>query len=222
MIRARGLVGLAVLPVLALTGCGTTAEYHPGVALRVGDQTVSTQRVAELADDYCTAVVDQLQGQALPRTYLNGRVASSLALRSAAQQFLDEHGATADSSYDEAVTQAEAQLATMKPAARDAIIEVQGAELFVGAAETAVGRDLPGGGASADAAKAAGQKAFASWLDRHQVELSPRYGVDLDHGTVVPGDTGVSFAASDVARSAAAGQPDPAYAASLPARQRCG
>lgn len=222
MIRARGLVGLAVLPVLALTGCGTSADYNPGIALRVGDQTVSTQRVAEVADDYCDAVVDQLQGQPLPRTYLNGRVVSSLAQRAAAEQFLAEHGVAADPSYDEAVAQAEQQLTKMKPAARDAIIEVQGAELFVTAAVTAVGRELPGGAASDEAAKAAGQKAFARWLDRHDVELSPRYGVSLDHGTVVPGDTGTSFAVSKVARSAAAAQPDPAYAASLPANQRCG
>src|SRR5690242_3248170 len=76
--RVRPLVGLAVVPLVLLTGCGATPDLNPGVAARVGDETVSTQRVADLSSTFCQAVDDQLSGQALPNHYLNSRVAGSL------------------------------------------------------------------------------------------------------------------------------------------------
>ena len=222
MTRVRPLVGLAAVPLVLLTGCGTNQELAPGLAARVGDQTVSTHRVADLATTFCSAVSDQLSGQALANHYVNSRVAGSLVLRSAAEQFLADNHAQPDSSYAAAVKQAEAQLGSMSTAERDAIVEVQGAETYVAAATTAVGRQELGGSASADQAAAAGEKKFEAWLDDHHVVVDPRYGLAIKKGQAVLEDTGLSYALSQTATKADATQPDATYAAGLPSTQRCG
>jgi hypothetical protein len=213
--------GLAVAAVL-LTGCGAVPDLNPGVAVRVGDDTVTSQHVADLASDYCDAAAGQLKGQPLPRHYLNGRVAGSLALRSAADQLLAETGTTADASYDAAVKQAESQLGDLEPAQRAAIVEVQGSEIYVAAAELAIGKKTLGGTPSDADATAAGHKAFLSWIDDHDVRIDPRYGVAIDKGQAVPDDTGLSQAVSKTATTADAATPDSTYAGGLPQTQRCG
>jgi len=220
--RVRGLAGLAVASAVLLTGCGAVPDLNPGVALRVGDEAVSTRAVADLASDYCDAAAPQLEGQALPRHYLNGRVASSLALRSAANQLMAAHGVTADQSYATAVAQAETQLTDLTTAQRDAIVEVQGSELYVAAAETSVGRKTLGGTPSDEDAKAAGEKEFLAWLDDHDVRIDPRYGVAIEKGQSVLTDTSLSLGVSSTAKQADAETPDSTYAGGLPSTQRCG
>lgn len=215
------LAGVAVAAVL-LTGCGAVPDLNPGVAAQVGDDTVTARDVADLASDYCDAAAPQLQGQPLPRHYLNGRVAGSLALRSAADQLMAAHGVTIDTSYDEAVTQAETQLTDMTSAQRDAIVEVQGSEIYVAAAETAVGRKSLGGAPSDEDAKAAGEKELLAWIDDHDVRIDPRYGVAIEKGQAVLKDTSLSQPVSKTAKQADAGTPDSTYAAGLPQTQRCG
>lgn len=222
MTRLRGLAGVAVVSAVLLTGCGTQADFNPGVAARVGADAIPTSRVTDLAADYCKAAEPQLQGQPVPNHYLNGRVAGALALRSAAEQMLAAHDVAVDASYNQAVSQAETQLATTPAAQRDALIEVQGAELYVEAAELAVGRALSGGTTTGDAAKATGAKEFAAWIDGNDVTIDPRYGVELKDGKAVAADTGVSYAVSDVAKKGASDQPDSTYAATLSSAQRCG
>ncbi|WP_155993161.1 hypothetical protein [Nocardioides sp. URHA0020] len=221
MTRVRALAGLAVAAVL-LTGCGAVPDLNPGVAVRVGDDTTSTRQVAELAADYCGSAQAQLQGQALAGHYINGRVAGSVALRSAADQLLAEHGVEADASYADAVEQVRAKLTALKPAERDALIEVEGAETYVAAAELAVGRETLGGSPSDDDAKAAGEKEFVSWLDDHDVRIDPRYSVAIKQGKTVLLDTGLSLPVSRTAKSSDATTPDTTYAAGLPSTQRCG
>ena len=65
MIRVRALAGLAVASAVLLTGCGAVPDLNPGVAVSVGDDTVSTRHVADLASDYCDAAKPQLEGQPL-------------------------------------------------------------------------------------------------------------------------------------------------------------
>ena len=219
--RSLGAVGLAVAAVL-LTGCGAVPDLNPGVAVRVGDDTVTTRHVADLASDYCDAAAGQLEGQSLPRHYLNGRVAGSAALRSVADQLLAEVGTTADASYDAAVAQAESQLGDLKPAERAAIIEVQGTETYVAATELAVGKKVLGGTPSDEDATAAGKKALLAWIDDHDVRIDPRYGVALEEGQAVLEDTSLSQPVSKTAKTATAETPDSTYAAGLPQTQRCG
>ncbi|WP_345522445.1 hypothetical protein [Nocardioides conyzicola] len=213
---------LAAASAVLLTGCGAVPDLNPGVAVSVGDDTVTTRHVADLAADYCKAAAPQLQGQALSRHYLNGRVAGSLAVRSAADQMLADHDVEVDASYAAAVKQAEAQLKDMTGAQRDAIVEVQGSSVYVAAAEIAVGKAVLGSSASDDEVKAAGQKEFLAWLDDHDVRIDPRYGVAIEKGEAVLKDTSLSHAVSGTAKQADATTPDSTYAATLPPTQRCG
>jgi hypothetical protein len=225
--RVRSLAGLALASTVLLTGCGTVPGFNPGVAVRVGDDTVTLNHLDDVAQNYCGAAEAQLQdGQVLPNHYLRGEVAGALALREAAGQLLDEHGVEPDGSYDKAVAQASTQLASLPSDQRDALIEVQGAPVYVAAVELAVGRAVladQGEAQPADAdATAAGQKAFTAWIDDHDIRIDPRFGVAIKDGKTAVTDTSVSFAVGDTAKKADASTPDTEYAAALPDTQRCG
>ena len=224
MSRVAGLAGLAVVSMVLLTGCGSTPDLNPGVAARVGDDTVSVQHVADVAAGYCAAAEPQLQGQVLPNHYLNAQVASSIALRSAADQMMAEHDVTVDESYTkaEAAARTDDSLAKLSDSARDALIEVQGAQTYVNAAEISVGKAELGGSPSADDAQAAGAKVFLAWLADHDVKFDPKYGVAIVEGKSVLEDTSLSYALSDTATKADASTPDTDYAGALPQTQRCG
>jgi peptidyl-prolyl cis-trans isomerase SurA len=227
--RSRGPAGLAGLALAAvlLTGCGSTPGWNPGVAARVDGGTVSMDRVDEVTGTYCTAVARQLQsGQALPLHYLRGQVASSLALRLAADRFAAEQGVDPDPEYDQALQQAEPQLAALSESARQAVIDVDGASIYVGAVEKAAGRKLleQQGRATTDedAVRRAGARAFRQWLADQDVRLDPRLGVSIDSGRAAASDTSLSYALGRTATDADADQPDASYAAGLPRNQRCG
>ena len=216
------LVAVALAASVLLTGCDNVPALNPGVAARVGDDTITMGTVNEVTTAYCEAAETQLQeDQTLPQHYLRGQVAGSLTLRAAAEQFAADHGVTADPSYDQAVQQAEQSLSDLTQAQRQAIIDVQGASAYAAAVETSVGRSLgTGGGTKAKAA--AGQQAFQDWLADQDIRIDPRFGVTIDDGTAQRADTSLSFGLSDTATRADAGQPDTEYAGALPDNQRCG
>lgn len=221
MTRVRGLAGLAAVSTVLLTGCGAVPDVSPGVAARVGDESVSVERVSDVSDDYCAAI-QQLEPQVIPNTYLNQTVAGSLALRSAADQLLAANDVELDGSYDAAVEQAKQQFADLSGARLDAFIEVAGAQTYAAATAIAVGRAELGGSPTDEEALAAGQQELTSWIDDHDVEIDPRYGVNIDDGQVALEDSSLSFGLSDTAKQAGAEQPDTTYAAGLPSTQRCG
>ena len=225
--RLRSLTGLALASTVLLTGCGSVPDFSPGVAAQVGSDTVSMRTVDDVTTSYCAAAEKQLQqGQALPQHYLRGQVAGGLALRAAADQFAAEHGVTADPEYAKAVAQAEESLKALPADQRQALIDVQGAAIYVQAVEKSAGeailRDAGRANASAKAAQAAGQKAFTEWLADQDIRMDPRLGVSIDQGSTAPADTSLSFAVGDTAKSADATSPDTQYAAGLPEAQRCG
>jgi peptidyl-prolyl cis-trans isomerase SurA len=224
--RLAGVAGLALAAVL-LSGCGSTPGWNAGIAARVDGHTVSMDRVDQVTDTYCGAVEGQLEGdQALPLHYLRGQVASSLALRLAADQFAAEQGVDPDAEYAQALEQAEPQLAALSEEARQAVIDVDGASIYVGAVEKAAGRKIlqergrPT--ASEDAVRKAGARAFGKWLADQDVRLDPRFGVTIDGGRTAATDTSLSYALGKTATDADADQPDTTYAAGLPGNQRCG
>jgi hypothetical protein len=226
--RARCLAGLALTATVLLTGCGTVPDFNPGVAARVGDDTVTSDEVDAVAADYCGAAEQQLQeGQVLPNHYLRGEVAAGLALRAAADQLLEEYDVRIGREYDRAVARAEKSLASLDEDQRDALIEVQGASLYVSAVERAVGKAIIAEQGTTlsdrkEAADTAGEKAFVAWLDERDVRLDPKYGVSIESGAAAVSDTSLSFALGDTATKAGAEQPDIDYAAALPDTQRCG
>lgn len=220
--RVRSLAGLALVSMFLVTGCDSVPAFNPGVAVRVQDDTVSSDQVHATAAAYCDATTKAQPGQAVPNHYINGLAVSSYALRTAADQFMADHDVAIDDSYGQAIDGAQAQLAELSDAQRDAVIQVGAASIYVSAAETAVGRDMLGGSPAAADAQAAGKKEFAAWLDDHDVRIDPRYGVDIDQGIVAAADTSLSFTLGDTAKKADAVKPDATYAGTLPDSQRCG
>jgi hypothetical protein len=218
--RLRTLAGLGLASTLLLTGCGAVPDLNPGVAARVGDDTVSMTRVDDVATSYCGAAEAQLQaGQVLPQHYLRGQVAGALALRAAVDQFAAEQGVTATDDYDQAVSRAKESLVDLPDDQVQALVDVQGAPIYVQAVERAVGEEQ---GETGGAAVKAGEKEFLAWLDDQDISLDPRFGISIDEGTTATADTSLSYPLGDTAQQADADEPDTTYAAGLPDNQRCG
>lgn len=219
MTRIR-LIALASASIFVLTGCGTVSGFNPGVAARVGDDTVTMNRVDDVTAAYCRAAEAELQeGQVLPQHYLRSQVAGALALRVAADQFAAEQGVSAAEDYDQAVAQAREQLGPMPEDEVQALIDVQGVPTYVQAVEKSVGEQQ---GANGNAATKAGEEAFLAWLEDHDIDLDPRFGISIENGVTAPADTSLSYGLSETATKANADQPDTDYAAALPDSQRCG
>jgi len=219
--RLSSLAGLAVAATVLLTGCGSVPGFNPGVGVRVDDATFSMDEVADLSSAYCEAVETQLQeGQMVANSMISQQVAGSLALRSAAEQFAAAAGVAPDAAYAQSEQQLEASIADLTPAQQEAVRRVNLAEPYAQAVQLAVGKQA--GSTDAQAALAAGQDEFTTWLGEQDVRIDPRFAVSIDEGTLAPATTELSYSVSDTATRAAATEPDPTYAAELPQSQRCG
>lgn len=225
MSRPGLIAGLALAGAL-LTGCGSAS---PGVAVQVGDAEITTNRVDELAGEYCRAIEDQLAAQnppqVVPNRYFRGGIAGTLTMREIGEQVAEEYGVEAGSVYDEKVAQLEQSVAVLDVDVREAVIEVESSSAYVEAIQAAVGEILlEEEGASADEYSdqvARGQQVFEDWISENGVTFDPALGVTLDKGQIRSADTSISYAVGDNAVKGAADEPDPAYAAALPDSQTC-
>lgn len=225
------LAGLAVVAALTLSGCGSDSAARPGVAVDIGDQTLSTSDVDQLSVAYCDGLEPQLQasGAVFPMSYVRAYVARNLTVRAAAEQLAEEYDVTLPPSYDQALRDLESQLAGFPEDRIDDVLEVESVTPYVQAVETQVGAALLAEAGTTDADDAAkqarGADALQQWISEHPAHLNPRYGIavktpSLDAPNFV--DTGTSFALSPDAVAAAGAEPDQELAATLPSSQRCG
>ncbi|WP_134741408.1 hypothetical protein [Nocardioides sp. 503] len=216
----------AVLTV-ALTGCGVAGtSFQPGVAAEVDGHKISTDRVDRLVGDYCDAVRDQLRqdGSVVPLGYLRSGVVGQLALVSAAEQLAEDEGVEPTQDYERVVTDLESQTRGLPQKQQDAVVAVNGSSAYVQAVQLAVGDKLLADEGKPSGPEAAGQRgadALKAWLDDHEVELNPEFGIAFEDGQVVSEDTQLAFAVGDTATTAGLEAPDQEYAKSLPASQRC-
>lgn len=226
------MASVAAVPclVLLLTGCGVTGtEFNPGVAVRVGDETVSTDRVDELSSLYCDAVESQIQagGQKFPLAGFKTGIAAQLALKSAAEQIADGYGVTPSADYQLQLSQIEDQAAEYTGDERDAFIEVQATQPYYIDLLTQVGKlELEAEGEqepTLDFQQARGQDELAKWIGREGLTFDPKYGLEIVDGAPQPVDTDLSFAVGDIAKDGKAdGEPSASYVASLTASATCG
>jgi hypothetical protein len=221
----------AVPCLLVLSGCGVAGtSFNPGVAARVGDETVSTNEVDELTDRYCSAVEEQIEagGQKFPLAGFKTGIAVQLALRSAAEQIADAYGVSPSSEYQAQLAQIKQQAAEFEAGAeRDAYIEVQATQPLYIDLLTQVGRILLADEGepdpSIDFQQARGLDELADWSAREGIEFDPRYGVAMVDGAPEPVDTDISFPAGTLAVDGKSdGEPTAAYLASLTASATCG
>ncbi|MDN4171410.1 hypothetical protein QWY28_00480 [Nocardioides sp. SOB77] len=231
MKQARPLLGLAAASTLLasglLSGCGVAGTgFSPGLAASVGDTSITTDRVDAVAASYCDAITPQLEGQVLPNRYLTSGVAGQLALAAAAEQLAAEHGVEPGDQYAGQVAQLEQAVAQLPEDQQDAVVEVESAGSLVSDLVLGVGRTLAEEQGVADPTEEQvaqlGNEALAAWIEDNDVELNPRYGVELRDGQPLDTDTETSVAVGDVATAAMAESPDQEYAAALPDAQRCG
>ncbi len=222
-----GVVATVLLSTGLLSGCGVSG-IHPGVAARVGDDTITVRTVDDLSGAYCSAITDQLAQakQSVPQRYLRSGIAGQLALLTAARQFADERGVEPGKLYEAKVAELQASTATLPEEQQHAVIEVDSSAAYIAGVLQAVGDQELAGQASGQPdstkAAAAGQQVFTAWLAEHPVVIDPQFGVEIKDGQPVRVDTSVSVAVGTTAKNGQADSPDPAYVAALPDSHRCG
>jgi hypothetical protein len=223
---------VAAVVALLLSGCGTAG---PGTAVKIGDQSLTTSDVDQLASGFCDALRPQLQsnGAVYPMSFVRAYVVRNLTVRAAAQQLADQYAVTLPASYDQAVRDLRTQLTGIPEDKLDLAVEVESVRSYVRAVELEVGRQLLAQagttGADDSARQLRGQDALEQWMSEHPADVNPLYGIKvtgtgLDAPDLI--DTGSTYALSANAvaaeKTSSSAGPDPAYAASLPSSQRCG
>jgi hypothetical protein len=220
-------VGVLALAGLVLTGCGSSAR--PGVAVEVGDESISTSTVDSTSAHLCTALGDQFKsnGTVVPMGFIRQGVVQLLTLSSTAEQIADEYGVEPGQAYHREVAQREATAESFPEEVRADYVEVMSANALASDILNQVGRiELENQGVTdptVDQITKAGTEIFSSWPDKNGgVEIDPRYGVEMSDGTLTPVDTNLSVAVGEDAKAGLATEPDATYANTLPETHRCG
>ena len=226
----RTLRALPVLSVVLLAGCGVTGtQFHPGIAAEVGDQTITTRHVDQVTDDYCKAVEKVSKGQAQssdqarPMRYLTHTFANDLIVKAAVEQLAADYDVQPTSNYKDEVAQLEPQLTSLTDEQKDAVREVFGARAYTDDVLSQIGEiSLKKQGKtdpSDDEKTAEGQKLLDGWIADHDVQVNPKYGIDL--GTAAQVDTDLSYPLGTAATGGLKAEPDPAYTSTLPDQLVC-
>lgn len=223
-------MAVAVPCLLLLSGCGVAeTQFHPGVAVEVGDRSISTDRVDDLSSGFCAAVEEQIAtgGQSFPLSQFKRGIVGQLALRSAVEQLAQDFDVTPGSGYRSQIAQIEAEAEGLAASGRDEYVEVQETLPYVTDVLTQIGGILLAQEGeeepTVDFQQARGLDELVAWVDREGVTFDPRYGIEFVEGQPQPVDTSLAFAFSDIAKSGMSEEePDPNYVASLPLSATCG
>ncbi len=225
----RMLRALPVLPVVLLAGCGVAGtEFHPGVAAEVGDQTITTRHVDQVTEDACKGLEKLNKGSAQPNTptplgTLTHQVVQDLVQRLVVEQLADQYDVTTTRDYKDNLTQVEQQLSSLSGDQKDAVQEVVEAQAYTQDLLVQIGEiELKKQGQDDAAAQDQyneGLKVLDAWVDDHDVDINPKYALEL--GADGPVDTALSVAVGQNAKDGLAAEPSPAYTASLPSNLVC-
>lgn len=233
--RSRVVAVVAVAGLL-LTGCGSSLGIHPGAAATVGDQTVSMKTIDDTTKSFCAAYVKQSQQSqqasgALPMGTFRSYVASSLSKRLLGGELADQYDVRPASGYQQQVGQYQQALASSPADERDAVVQVAAADAYLQNVQIAIGQLLTGNtGATNSDVKAQlqrGQVATQDWLNGHQVDIDPVFGIAVDGGKFTTGQHDqTSYAVSALAKGGVdadtSGQgPADSYTSALPPSQIC-
>ena len=214
--------GAVALSGLVLTGCGSAS---PGVAVEVGDETISTRTVDRASAHVCTALGGG-NGTVVPMGFIRQGVVQLMTLSSTARQIAEEYGVEPGAAYQRELAQLERTASTFPEEVREDYVEVMSANALANDVLEQVGRaSLVADGfaePTVDQVTQAGTDIFTSWPDAHGVTVDPRYGVELVDGTLTPVDTNLSVAVGETAKAGLATDPDVTYANTLPETHRCG
>ena len=207
---------------LLLTGCGSAA---PGVAAKVGDETISNRTVDTATEHYCTSVEDQLESP-VPMSFVRQYVVQLLTLRAQVDQVAEEYGVTAGSTYENDVAQRQGTAATLPEEVREDYVELTSTPAYAQDVVDQVGalvlEDRGVADPTSEQISEAGVDVLNQWPDANGVEIDPRYGLDSVDGVLTPVDTNTSVAVGQTAKDGLKTEPDAAFARTLPMTHRCG
>lgn len=212
---------MVALAGLLLTGCGSAS---PGVAVKVGDEEITTRHVSEVTANYCTAVGDL--ESAVPMGFVRQYVVQLLTLRSQASQIADEYGVEPGSTYRADVAQREATASSQPEEVQDDYVELASTSAYAQDILDQVGRivleERGVAEPTAEQTTQAGIDVFNQWPTTNDLEIDPRYGLRNVDGVLSQVDTSTSVAVGETAKAGLATEPDPAFAETLPVSHRCG
>ena len=223
MSRLARLAALASAMTLAATVLGSCGSASPGVAAEVGDDTITTGEVDELAADVCTLQESLPEGVANQPQTTSGLVArdgalQSLILRSIGEQMADDYGVSADRDYEEQVHQTRLQFGGVDEEKVEAALPAYTSIPYFINIMRQIGESQ---GANGDAALTAGIKQAQSWQSDNPIETNPKFGsFSIGDQEIESERDDLAFPVSQTARDAESGSAD--YYASLPESQRCG
>ncbi|HEY0643060.1 MAG TPA: hypothetical protein VGD39_06565 [Nocardioides sp.] len=215
-------VGLAGL---LLSGCGSAA---PGVAVKVGDESLSVREVDAAAKELCTALGDQFesQGTTLPMSFVRQGAVQLMTLRAQALQVAEDYGVKPGSSYRNDIAQRERTAASMPEDVRDTYVELTSANALANDIVNQIGKivleDQGVQDPTEEQATQAGIDVFNQWPDANGIDIDPRYGLESIDGVLSPVDTNTSVAVGETAKAGLATEPDTELAKTLPLNHRCG
>jgi len=225
---------LRALPVLALSvvvlsGCGVAeTQFHPGVAAQIGDETITSRHVDDLSEKYCTAVQkvskDDPQASTQRRSMraYSSEVLGNLVVQAVAERIAEDNDVTPSPAYKDDLAALAPLIEDLDPDEQDAVREIIGARSYnldvllqLGELELSEQGDDD---ASDDDKYAAGQDLVEQWATDHDVEINPKYVVDLGSEPV---DNDLSVEASSTAGGEQPDEAEAAYAESLPDHLVC-
>lgn len=165
--------GLAAAAVLVVSGCGA---MHPGAAVVVDGESVSIEKVDNIADNICAALTASGQ-TGMAGADARQQAASMMLTLLASRQAADELGVEVEPSEYALTGEDTEMLAARFPDADAAQIETL---LKIGkettALVTAIGERRTGG--TDQEAIQAGQKYLQDYIASADVDVDPRYGLD--------------------------------------------
>lgn len=166
-------VGLAAAAVLVVSGCGA---MHPGAAIVVDGQSVSAQKVDDLAEKLCTAVTASGQSD-VGGGDARQQAASMMLLLTATRQAADDLGIEVEPSQYALTNDDSQMLESQFPDANTSDIEkLIKISKETSALMTAIGEEESG--ESGQKAQQAGQKYVQDYIADADVDIDPRYGLD--------------------------------------------
>lgn len=168
-------VGMAAAAMLALSACGS---MHPGAAVVVGSESVSVDKVDDLAENLCEAIGASGQTGAGGKD-ARQQAANLMLTLTAAREAADDLGIEVEPSQYAVTGDDTAALEQQFPDSDvDQLENVIAISKESSALVTAIGEDQAGAGASAEDAQSAGQAYLQDFIADADVSIDPRYGLD--------------------------------------------
>jgi hypothetical protein len=234
-VRLLRAVPVLATSVLVLSGCGVAGtQFHPGVAAEVGDQTITSRQLDKVTHDYCTGFDKlsksdpQAESQPVPLRYYTNLFATILVARAATEQLADDYDVDPSQDYKGRVAQLEPEIADLSEDQKAAFREILGADYYNRDVLAQIGEislhDKGTTDSTQDDQYAEGKSVLAAWVADHDVEVNPRYAVDLDAAdfdTATQIDTDLSVAVGTKAKDGLKPGPEDSYTSSLPSHLLC-